>query len=111
MENVIYNELRVRGYTVDVGVVEIREMQDGKQRQSQYEVDFIASDGTCKYYIQSAYRMETDEKRAQELKSLLRIDDSFRKIIIVGDDIASYTDENGVIIMGLYQFLIQGIPR
>ena len=111
MENVIYNELRVRGYTVDVGVIEIREMQDGKQRQSQYEVDFIASDGTCKYYIQSAYRMETDEKRAQELKSLLRIDDTFRKIIIVGDDIASYTDENGVIIMGLYQFLIQGFSR
>lgn len=111
MENVIYNELRVRGYTVDVGVVEIREMQDGKQKQSQYEVDFIASDGMNKYYVQSAYRMETDEKRAQELKSLIKIDDSFRKIIIVGDDIAPYTDDNGVVIMGLFHFLIRGISN
>lgn len=106
MENVIYNELRMRGYLVDVGVVEAREMKDGKQTMSQYEVDFIVSDGLRKYYIQSAYHLDSDEKREQELQSLRRIDDSFRKIVIVGDDIASYTDEDGVTYMGLFQFLL-----
>lgn len=106
MENVIYNELRMRGFLVDVGVVESREMVAGKQTQSQYEVDFIASNGMDKYYIQSAYRMDTDDKKNQELKSLLKIDDSFRKIVIVGDDIAPYTDDNGICYMGLFHFLL-----
>lgn len=107
MENVIYNELRVRGFLVDVGVVEVREMRDGKQMQSQYEVDFIASNGSKKYYIQSAYRMETEEKREQEMKSLLKTDDSFQKIVIVGDDIAPYTDDNGITYIGLFDFLLK----
>ena len=105
MENVIYSELRIRGYVVDVGVVESRVMRDGKSTYKQYEIDFIATNGLNKYYIQSAYSLPTEEKREQELASLKKIDDSFRKIIIVGDDIATYMDDNGYVFMGLFQFL------
>lgn len=105
MENVIYNELRIRGYLVDVGVVESRQMIDGVSEYKQFEVDFIATNGMEKYYIQSAYTLDNEIKRAQELTSLKKIDDSFRKIIIVADDIATYTDDNGFIFMGLFQFL------
>lgn len=105
MENVIYNELRIRGYVVDVGVVETRKMVDGKSEYKQLEIDFIATNGMDKYYIQSAYAFNTETKREQELASLKKIDDSFRKIIIVGDDIATYTDDNGFVFMGLFQFL------
>lgn len=107
MENVIYNELRIKGFLVDVGVVEIREMIDSHQVQSQYEVDFIATNGIDKYYIQSAYRLDTKEKKDQELKSLRKIDDSFQKIVIVGDDIAPYIDEQGITYMGLFHFLLK----
>ncbi len=107
MENVIYNELRIKGFLVDVGVVEIREMIDSHQVQSQYEVDFIATNGIDKYYIQSAYRLETKEKKDQELKSLRKIGDSFQKIVIVGDDIAPYIDEQGITYMGLFHFLLK----
>ena len=106
MENVIYNELRMRGLAVDVGVVESREMRDGKMQYIQYEIDFIANNGTEKYYIQSAFALDTEEKRQQELNSLLKISDSFRKIVIVGNDIAEYTDDNGIRYMGLFQFLL-----
>ncbi len=106
MENVIYNELRIRGYLVDVGVIETREKRNGKLEYVQYEVDFIATNGTDKYYIQSAYALPDEEKREQELKSLKRINDSFRKIVIQGDDIATYTDSNGIVFMGLFQFLL-----
>lgn len=106
MENVIYNELRMRGCLVDVGVVEVREMKDGIQKQTQYEVDFIVNDGMQKYYIQSAYRLDSEEKREQELQSFRRIDDSFRKIVIVADDIATYTDNEGITYMSLFQFLL-----
>lgn len=109
MENVIYTHLRIFGFLVDVGVVEKREMQDGKQRQSQYEVDFIATNGMQKYYIQSAYRLDSEEKREQELKSLKNIDDSFKKIVIISDDIATYTDDDGITYMGLFNFLLNGI--
>lgn len=105
MENVIYNELRIRGYVVDVGVVESRQMINGTSEYKQLEVDFIATNGVEKYYIQSAYTLDTEAKRVQELASLKKIDDSFRKIIIVADDIATYTDNNGFIFMGLFQFL------
>lgn len=107
MENVIYNELRMRGFLVDVGVVEAREKRDGKSIAIQYEVDFIANKGMEKYYIQSAYRLDTEEKRQQELNSLHKIDDSFRKIVIVGDDIVPYTDEKGITFMGLFYFLLK----
>ena len=106
MENVIYNELRMRGLAIDVGVVESREMRDGKSQYIQYEIDFIANNGTEKYYIQSAFALDTEEKRRQELNSLLKISDSFRKIVIVGTDMAEYTDNNGIRYMGLFQFLL-----
>lgn len=106
MENVIYNELRVRGFVVDVGVVESREMVAGKQSLNQYEVDFIAFNGLKKFYIQSAYRLDTEEKKSQELKSLLRIDDSFKKIVITGEDIVPFTDESGITFVGLFHFLL-----
>lgn len=106
MENIIYNELRIRGYLVDVGVVESRVMRQGKSSYQQYEIDFIANNGINKYYIQSAYVLADEEKREQELMSLKKVDDSFRKIIIVGDDIATYTDDNGYVFMSLFQFLM-----
>lgn len=109
MENVIYNELRMRGFSVDVGLVESREMRDGKLTYVQYEIDFIAQNGMDKYYIQSAFKMDDEEKREQELRSLLKIDDSFKKIIITGDDIATYTDDKGIVYMGLFQFFETGI--
>lgn len=105
MENVIYNELRIRGYVVDVGVVEKRQMKNGVSQNKQLEIDFIATNGMEKYYIQSAYSLYDTEKRQQEFASLKAIDDSFRKIVIVADDIATYTDENGIIQMGMFQFL------
>lgn len=106
MENVIFNELLHRGFSVDVGVVELREKKDGKSEYKQYEVDFIAANGNEKYYIQSAYEMSGDEKREQELKSLKRIDDSFQKMVIVKDDIMPYRDEKGIYYTGLFQFLM-----
>ena len=109
MENVIYNELRIQGFTVDVGVVESREMREGKSEYIQYEIDFIANNGIDKYYIQSAFALDSDEKRQQELKSLLKVADIFRKIVIVGNDIAEYTDNNGIRFMGLFQFLLSGL--
>ena len=109
MENVVYNELRMKGFSVDVGLVESREMRDGKLTYVQYEIDFIAQNGMDKYYIQSAFKMDDEEKREQELRSLLKVDDSFKKIVIVGDDIATYTNDKGVVFMGLFQFLDAGI--
>lgn len=105
MENVIYNELVGRGYLVDVGIIEHRKMENGVAKYVQYEVDFIATDGMEKYYIQSAFELPSDEKRVQELNSLKRIDDSFQKIVIVGSDIMSYMDDDGIRYMGLFQFL------
>jgi hypothetical protein len=105
MENVIYNELRIRGYVVDIGVIDRRTMTNGKSSYQQLEVDFIASNGMEKYYIQSAYALPTKEKMEQEVESLKKINDSFSKIIIVADDINTYTDDNGFVFMGLFQFL------
>ena len=102
MENVIYNELRSRGYSVDVGMVEVRTSSERKH----LEVDFVANKGDRRYYIQSAYALPDEAKREQELASLKRINDSFKKIIIVRDDIAPYYDDNGVRIMGLMDFLL-----
>jgi len=107
MENIIYNELRTRGFLVDIGVIESREKRNGKSVYIQYEVDFIATNGINKYYIQSAYMLATEEKRKQELASLKHIPDSFKKIVIVGDDIAQYTDNNGFTFIGLFDFLLK----
>ena len=106
MENIIFNELLHRGYVVDVGVIEARVMKNGKSEYKQYEVDFIATNGNEKYYIQSAYELSSDTKREQELNSLNRIDDSFQKIVIVKDDIMPYRDEKGIYFIGLFQFLM-----
>lgn len=106
MENIIFNELKTRGYFVDVGVVESTVMMDGKRRQCAFEVDFIASKGNKKYYIQSAYEMPTEEKREQERRSLLRIHDSFKKIIVVKDNIRAKTDDDGIVTVGIINFLL-----
>lgn len=107
MENIIYNELRVRGYHVDVGMVEHYETdKEGKRRKKQLEVDFIATKGSEKYYLQSAFAMPTADKVRQEQRSLLSIPDSFRKIIVVGDNIKVRRDEKGVITVGLRNFLL-----
>lgn len=106
MENLIYNELRVRGYLVDVGVVPTRVKDaDGAYRRSQLEVDFVCNRGSERVYVQSAYRLPTEEKRKQEMASLLKIDDSFRKIIITEDLIKRHMDENGVEWINVYDFL------
>lgn len=102
MENVIYNELRARGYRVDVGLVELRTATQRKL----LEVDFIANKADKRYYIQSAFAMPDDAKREQESASLKRINDSFKKMIIVRNDIKPYYDENGFLIMGLFDFLL-----
>lgn len=108
MENVIYNELRIRGYSVDVGVVETRPIgEDGKRIRKQYEVDFVANKGSQRYYLQSAFIMPTDAKERQETASLLNIDDSFRKIIIVKDHIKPKRNEEGIITIGLIDFLLK----
>ena len=103
MENVIYNELRLRGFSVDVGMVEARTAKERKQ----LEVDFVANMADRRYYIQSAFAMPDDAKREQECASLKRIDDSFKKIIIMRDDIKPYHDNNGFYIVGLMDFLLK----
>ena len=106
MENLIYNELRIRGYLVDVGVVPTRVKDaDGAYRRSQLEVEFVCNRGSERVYVQSAYRLPTEEKRKQEMASLLKIDDSFRKIIITEDLIKRHMDENGVEGVNVYDFL------
>ena len=102
MENVIYLELKKRGYNVDVGSVEIRE----GDKKKQLEIDFVANKGNNKIYIQSALEMKTKEKVEQEQKSLLNVNDFFKKIIIVGDNIKKSRYENGIIIMSIYDFLL-----
>ena len=108
MENIIYNELRMRGFSVDVGVVETRPVgADGKRVRKQYEVDFVVNRGSQRYYIQSAFVMPTDAKERQESTSLLNIDDAFKKIIIVKDHIKPKRDEAGIITIGLIDFLLK----
>lgn len=102
MENIIYNELLIRGYNVDVGVVEIRE---GRVRK-QLEVDFVCNQGNKRYYIQSALNLDTPEKTLQESKSLNNIGDSFKKIIVVKDNIKLWRNENGILIIGIQEFLL-----
>ena len=107
MENVIYNELIARGYLVDVGMVET--WKDNGERDNErktYEVDFVVNNGSQRYYIQSAYAMPTPEKVQQELRSLVNIDDSFKKIIVVYEDILPHRNNNGVLTLGLKQFLL-----
>ncbi len=107
MENVIYNELRMRGYSVDVGNLTIVENgKDAKAVKKQLEVDFICSKGSKKYYIQSAYLLETEEKAEQELRPLLKIHDSFKKIVITSNIPRPFYNEDGILLMNVYDFLL-----
>lgn len=106
MENVIYNELRIMGFNVDVGVVEYSKNQDGKQVRIQNEVDFVCNKADKRYYIQSALSVPDSEKMEQEQNSLLRIPDSFKKIIIIKDAIKTHYTENGILILKLFDFLL-----
>ena len=106
MENLIYNELRRRGFSVDVGEVTVNEQtEDGKKVRKQLEVDFVCNQGFKRYYIQSAFSIADDEKREQELRSLRRIKDSFQKVIITGDNSPRYQNNDGVLFMSIYDFL------
>ena len=108
MENIIYNELIKRGYNVDVGVVEINELnKEGKYIRKQLETDFVCNKINEKVYIQSAYSMDSLEKTIQEKKSLLNIKDNFRKIIIVKDSIHKYITEEGIEIISLKDWLLE----
>ncbi len=108
MENLIYNELRIRGFNVDVGVVPVyKKDNEGKQQRLQLEVDFVCNLGSRRYYIQSAFRMETDEKIKQESASLLKVDDSFKKIIVLGEETPILRDEAGITTISIYDFLLK----
>lgn len=106
MENLIYNELLYRGYNVDVGIVEINEKVNGKYTQKQIEIDFVCNQGSKRYYIQSAYALPTESKTNQELRPLLNVNDFFKKIVIVREDIRPYSNEQGITIMGIRYFLL-----
>ena len=107
MENVIYNELRMRGYRVDVGMVETWTTNaDNKTIRQPLEIDFVVNKGAERIYIQSAYRMPSEEKEKQEKRSLLSTNDNFRKIIIVDEDIKRKTDEQGIVTISLLDFLL-----
>lgn len=106
MENIIFNELRFRGYNVDVGVVESREYDGGKDVKKQLEIDFVANLGNKRYYIQSAYDIPTEEKRLQETRSFDKTGDSFKKVIIIERNIKPRRDDKGYLTIGLRQFLL-----
>ena len=107
MENVIYNELRMRGYSVDVGVIPIVERnQEGKVIRKQLEVDFVCNLGSSRYYIQSAYSLPDEAKRTQEIRPFRKIDDSFKKIVITKDIIQPCYDDYGILTVNIYDFLL-----
>ncbi|MBQ3761261.1 MAG: ATP-binding protein [Clostridia bacterium] len=107
MENILYNELRIRGFNVDVGIVEkFGKTEQGKTTKKQFEVDFVANKGSEKYYIQSAFSMPTEEKRQQEERPLNAIGDSFKKIIVVRENIKPRRNETGIVTVGIRNFLL-----
>ena len=107
MENIIYNELIYRDFSVDVGVVEyFYKDSDKKSRRSQLEIDFVANKGSARYYIQSALTVSDEQKRVQEVNSLKRVGDSFKKIVVVSDNIIPHYDEDGIFYVGIEQFLL-----
>ena len=107
MENVLYNELRYRGFNVDVGIVEKRARNaDGKETRVQHEIDFVATQGSKKYYVQSALSIPSAEKEMQEKFSLKNVDDSFKKIVVVKDVLKVRRDEDGIVTIGLFDFLL-----
>lgn len=107
MENIIYNELLVRGFNVDVGVVDYSQRdENGKSVRKRLEVDFICNKGSKRYYIQSAFAIPDEEKMKQEKSSLVRIGDSFKKMIVVKDNIKLWRNEEGIVVMGIMDFLL-----
>lgn len=106
MENIIYNELILRGYSADVGVVQVSQMKEGKQTKSNLEIDFVVNKGFSKIYIQSAFSLDDEEKRQQEIRPLLHSGDFFKKLVIVGGNQKLYQDENGINYWGLIPFLL-----
>ena len=107
MENVIYNELLIRGFNVDVGVVPVVSRdENGKQVRSQLEIDFVCNQGSKRYYIQSAFRMNSEGKEQQEQASLTKVNDSFKKIIITGEESLVHRNEQGITTMSIYDFLL-----
>ena len=107
MENIIYNELCGRDFSVDVGVVEYcYKDAEKKSKRTQLEIDFVANKGSKKYYIQSALTVADEEKREQEIRSLKRVGDSFKKIVVVKDNIIPWHDDDGILYIGIEQFLL-----
>jgi predicted AAA+ superfamily ATPase len=106
MENMIFNELIRRGYNVDVGVVEVERMKNGKRQQSQYEIDFVVNTGAEQIYIQSALNIDTQEKQDQETFSLRNTADSFRKIVILDGNELPWMNDEGIMFMGVIPFLL-----
>lgn len=112
MENIIYDELRSRGYNVDVGTVESRTMVDGKQEYRRLEVDFVVNMMDSRWYIQSSFSIQDEEKMEQEIRPFRKIPDSFRKILVTGDDAPPWTNDEGVLIVGIKDFLLdEGLMR
>ena len=110
MENLIYNELRLRGYSVDVGQVTLNtKNKEGKSERKNLEVDFVCNKGFDRVYVQSAFALNSDEKKEQELRSLMHIKDSFQKIIITGGMQPSYRNESGILILNLFDFLLDKV--
>lgn len=108
MENIIFNELMAREFDTDVGVVEYNHLEEsGKKIRTQLEIDFVANKGSKRYYIQSALSVADEEKRMQEIKSLIRVPDSFKKIVVVKDDILPWHDDYGILYLGIEQFLLE----
>jgi hypothetical protein len=107
MENIIFNELKVRGYNVDVGVVTSNEVSEtGNNVRKQLEIDFVCNKGSKRYYIQSALRLTSAAKQRQEQRSLLTIQDGFKKIIITKDALAPLYNDDGILIMSIFDFLL-----
>ena len=107
MGNIIYNELRYRGYNVDVGVVEFREKTaEGKDIRKQVEIDFVANQGSKRYYVQSAYNIPDEEKWEQETRPFEKTNDSFKKIVVVEKSMKPRRDDKGYLMMGVKEFLL-----
>lgn len=106
MENIIFNELNYRGYSVDVGIVEIREMKNGSYLKKQTEIDFVINRGDQRYYVQSAFAMPTGAKSEKELRPLVNVNDSFKKIVIVRENVAPSRNSQGIVTIGLRNFLL-----
>ena len=109
MENLIYNDLIRQGYSVDVGIVEVKRTVEGQRKSSQYEIDFVVNVGNSKVYIQSAVNVDTPEKKAQETFSLKNTGDFFRKIVVLDGNSKLSTDTDGVMYVGVIPFLLQDI--